>query len=553
MAMRVSLLAFPLLVAWRGGDRRGPRPAVAAACGQRQQQDPQDKTAPFPRAGAYVGEAICKDCHEEQQEVIHQSLHAAVVEAPELAACETCHGPGKAHADDPENDAKLITHPPDLGAGVVGFCGRCHAEAARAHGGDLAGFLAAGKTCTTCHQVHRKVPAPPAAGVAFFTRREQAAHEGIEVVGAPKCVECHPLRDELLAQSPHHDLAAAHTSEGCETCHGPGSLHLESKGVARLITRPDRAGDGTATCRTCHADVDAGAFHWRDRHAPLLSPNLTCTSCHTIHRPSRPEPDTELLRVGPEATNAACGKCHAPAFAVLEGTVHASLGGRTTPLADGCGACHPGSLEHAAAGGRKELVTSLHGASSGAQRQTCAKCHEHEPALAQIAMSAHARHEVGCLACHSPAAPKHQVRRDAEAKCATCHPTVAAQFAQPNHHPVPEGAMGCSDCHDPHGARIRTRDLDLRQDRCVRCHSQYQGPFVFAHQASRSDGCVVCHLPHGASNKRLLRQHDTQQNCLQCHADFPIFHDQTTGAVFTNCLNCHTEVHGSNHSRYLLR
>ena len=181
------------------------------------------------------------------------------------------------------------------------------------------------------------------------------------------------------------------------------------------------------------------------------------------------------------------------------------------------------------------------------------QCHTGEAALTHAHSGTHFRNDVSCLSCHSPAAQKHSVRRDAEAKCASCHQKVAAEFAMPNHHPVPEHAMGCSDCHDPHGARSKQRDLDLRQDRCVRCHTQYRGPFVFAHQAGRSDGCVACHAPHGATNKRLLHQHTTQQNCLQCHGDFPIFHDQTQGAVFTNCLNCHTEVHGSNHSRYLFR
>jgi predicted CXXCH cytochrome family protein len=76
---------------------------------------------------------------------------------------------------------------------------------------------------------------------------------------------------------------------------------------------------------------------------------------------------------------------------------------------------------------------------------------------------------------------------------------------------------------------------------------------VFAHQAGRRDGCVICHEPHGTSNRRLLKQVTTQQNCLQCHGDFPSFHDQTPGAVFTNCIRCHTEVHGSNHARFLFR
>ncbi|MEZ5962771.1 MAG: cytochrome c3 family protein [Planctomycetota bacterium] len=534
---RRGLIVFvvPPLLAWASPSAR---------------QDGQEKTAPFPRAGSYAGEAVCKDCHEEQWEAIHGGAHRAVVEASELRACETCHGPGKAHADDDDNDTLLITHPPDLGRGVVAFCGRCHAEAARAHGGDLQGFLAAGKTCTTCHEVHRKTPpAAPHAGVAFFMRRDQAAHADIGRVGAAKCVECHPLRDQALAAGAHAHLAASHTADGCETCHGPGSLHVETGGLARLITRPDRAGDGPATCRSCHEEVDPQDFHWKDRRKPLLSSTLTCTTCHSIHGRVSPDPAPSAAPV----TNEACGTCHEPAFAVLEGTIHDTLGRRTTPLAEGCAACHPGALAHAESGGKPSLVESMHSSSASLQQDTCLRCHEHESALAHLAVGSHARHEVSCLSCHSPAAKRGEVRRDAETKCTACHQAVAAEFAQPNHHPVPEHAMGCSDCHDPHGARPKLRDLELRQDRCVRCHSQYRGPFVFAHQASRSDGCVVCHQPHGASNKRLLRQHTTQQNCLQCHADFPIFHDQTAGAVFTNCLNCHTEVHGSNHARYLFR
>jgi predicted CXXCH cytochrome family protein len=113
--------------------------------------------------------------------------------------------------------------------------------------------------------------------------------------------------------------------------------------------------------------------------------------------------------------------------------------------------------------------------------------------------------------------------------------------------------MGCTHCHDPHAARPKIRNRVLRFETCVKCHKRYRGPFVFEHQADRREYCVTCHLPHGSPNNRMLKQHTSQQNCLQCHGDFPSFHDQSQGAVFTNCLQCHTQVHGSNHSRYLLR
>lgn len=509
----------------------------------------QGETAPFPRRGEYVGVATCKDCHEEQLAAISAGAHGAVIGAPHLQGCETCHGPGKLHAHHPDNDPTLITHPPDLGRGVVAFCGRCHAEAARAHGGDLAGFLAAGKTCTSCHKVHEKSGPAPHPSVAFETRRGQDASEAT-AVGAEKCVTCHPLRDESLATSAHAHLAAGATSEGCETCHGKGSLHVETGGLARLITRPDRAGDGAATCRSCHEEVDAATFHWGERKAPFLSPHLTCASCHTVHRA---KDAAAAPAASSPATNALCATCHAPAFTSQHLTTHVSLGALDRPLAQGCGACHTGGEAHARAGGKPDLVDPVRGTSAAAQRALCNQCHGGDEKLVHVGAGAHFRNDVGCVSCHSPAPPRGKVRADAERRCASCHVEVAAQFRQPHHHPVPEGAMGCSDCHDPHGARPKLRDLELREARCVKCHTEYQGPFVFAHQASRSDGCIACHTPHGASNKRLLKQHTTQQSCLQCHADFPIFHDQTAGAIFTNCLSCHTEVHGSNHSRYLFR
>ena len=252
------------------------------------------------------------------------------------------------------------------------------------------------------------------------------------------------------------------------------------------------------------------------------------------------------------ATNALCAVCHEPAYGVLEGTVHESLGERDIPLSKGCGGCHPGGEEHAANAGRKDLVESLHGSNAATQARVCASCHQ-DAAMRHSRSGAHIRNEVTCLTCHSPTAPKDEVRADASQKCTTCHAAAANQFKLPSHHPVPEGGMDCVDCHEPHSARARIRDRNLRQNRCVQCHTQYRGPFVFNHQASRTDGCVVCHTPHGSTNNRMLKQHRTQQNCLQCHGDFPSFHDQTAGAVFTNCVNCHTQVHGSNHSRYLLR
>ena len=39
--------------------------------------------------------------------------------------------------------------------------------------------------------------------------------------------------------------------------------------------------------------------------------------------------------------------------------------------------------------------------------------------------------------------------------CFGCHGNIQAQFALPTHHRVPEGAMKCTDCHNPHGTSNR--------------------------------------------------------------------------------------------------
>jgi len=149
--------------------------------------------------------------------------------------------------------------------------------------------------------------------------------------------------------------------------------------------------------------------------------------------------------------------------------------------------------------------------------------------------------------------------RSEETVCYQCHGDVRAQFQLPFHHPVPEGHMTCTDCHNPHKGSIflggGTSQLS-ENEMCLRCHPAERGPFVFEHEAMR-EGCVTCHNPHGSINAKLLKVRDANL-CLRCHFqqvsngqiliggsvhESPSINRLGEGTCWT--AGCHEGVHGS--------
>jgi len=145
--------------------------------------------------------------------------------------------------------------------------------------------------------------------------------------------------------------------------------------------------------------------------------------------------------------------------------------------------------------------------------------------------------------------------RSQETVCYQCHEDVRAQFELPVHHPVPEGQMSCTDCHDPHKGSIFKgggTELLSQNDNCLKCHPAERGPFVFEHQALR-EGCTTCHNPHGSINAKLLVDRDANL-CLRCHFEQYTGSqiliggsDHTRRLAEGTCwtAGCHEAVHGS--------
>jgi DmsE family decaheme c-type cytochrome len=183
--------------------------------------------------------------------------------------------------------------------------------------------------------------------------------------------------------------------------------------------------------------------------------------------------------------------------------------------------------------------------------------------------SAHQINNKACTDCHTSHSAKDPVlaKTTQFQVCDTCHARQRADLFKYSHHPIREGLVTCSDCHNPHGAAGDTKLLKefTINETCYTCHADKRGPLLWEHQPVR-DNCMTCHTPHGSTQPRLLRD---QMNflCASCHsADAANHSGGAFGGVasiphrggppstFFNsalanqraCLNCHSQIHGSN-------
>ena len=201
------------------------------------------------------------------------------------------------------------------------------------------------------------------------------------------------------------------------------------------------------------------------------------------------------------------------------------------------------------------------------QNHFCLACHE-DYGRARWAGSAHEQGDVACADCHRIHDPVDAVRTQAgqAERCLACHREVRADFLKLSSHPMRDHQLACRDCHDPHGgsgmgdALVREASIN---EACHVCHAEMQGPFLWEHPPAAED-CGICHLPHGPNQPALLVRR-APQLCQDCHSSaghrsLPQLTDQSpsepgAGLLFASaCLNCHAQVHGSNHpSGNLLR
>ena len=248
---------------------------------------------------------------------------------------------------------------------------------------------------------------------------------------------------------------------------------------------------------------------------------LGVISCSTVHRAVVVLPDYPGAKyIGSKE----CEQCHEDITKTFATADHARLiAAGANALGAGCESCHGPGGAHADSGGEIKPPYTF---AAGRPRTT----------------------SFGGHTLDDPA-------RATEKVCFQCHADVRGQFSLPNHHPVPEGRMTCTDCHSPHKASIYKgggTSLLTENESCLSCHPSQRGPKTFEHEALR-EGCTVCHAAHGSVNAKMLTARDANL-CMKCH-----FQQVSGGRVLIGgsdhtvrlqqgtCWNagCHEAVHGS--------
>jgi DmsE family decaheme c-type cytochrome len=390
--------------------------------------------------------------------------------------------------------------------------------------------------------------------------------------------------DDALCKVCHEDYVKFHQTnvhrmQSCETCHGPGSEHVRTRGlVPGLILSFSVLGpaERSELCIQCHLnDACMPVQKWRvSTHAQK---GVSCTECHIAHYnlpPGTPKTsktrEEEVLKAlqilqGLQFTSAQQRPRDNVDMAPIRAASHALAA--ATP--ESCLKCHkdykdmllPGH-PHETTPGKFQCTTchDAHGNVSKAMRtDQCLKCHQN---IHQWPTSQHAQNDVACAECHNPHANRVAILGNDPKTCTRCHEQYAELERVAHPHQVCEACkMKCSTCHDPHG-NIREQ---TRTDLCLKCHKGHTTmAWSSGIHALNGVACVDCHNPHPDTEvpafediqhthvrrpKRMPMSVEDPYVCYQCHHkiaalfELPSHHPVREGKMV--CADCH-EPHGTN-------
>ena len=441
-------------------------------------------------------------------------------------------------------------------------------------------------SCRSPHESTRNDSAKLDDGWAEGNRAFQQVSYGPYGVDAPQIADAEFVEDDELCETCHETYVKAfaenvHRGDSCESCHGPASRHLETRGKEPgliLSFKTLSPAESSELCLKCHEE-DNCASGSRYRYSKHAHCSVSCTDCHSSHynvppgTPATTEPGaTAQSKRSSQIKLTSLQKKELPS---LRGTSNA-LCADSPGL---CLNCHTDKQvfqeiagPHQICGPNGFVCTTCHDPHGQiveeSRKDLCLECHNESTPGMTFHSSIHDSEGVACTDCHNPHPgtavdrlvniSHYNVKRpnrlpmsvDEPDACYKCHPEIFGKTRLPSHHPIREGKMTCSDCHDAHGQMEGNLIAETLNLVCWKCHAEKQGPFVYEHPPVTED-CSICHEPHGTVANNLLRQPATFL-CLRCHSGHRERHGgasidmpENAAGFYTDCSRCHNQIHGS--------
>jgi len=250
--------------------------------------------------------------------------------------------------------------------------------------------------------------------------------EGAFYIGSDTCIICHNDAYEAYKKTVHYRLIRAElgdTTKGCESCHGPGSTHVNEQGDADYILSTSQlsANQNSQICLKCHQG--SPVMNWQANSHSLN--DVGCNDCHKSHKIATPK----MVHLGDPDI---CLSCHQGKRAQLLLPSHHPIQEKKMK----CGSCHEnhGSENNNLKG---ETLNDI-----------CLECHteyqgpfafDHPPVVED------------CSICHDP------------------HGTIANNLLKQNQ------PFLCLRCHIGHRENSPTGPHASLLTSCTQCHSRVHG------------------------------------------------------------------------------